>query len=755
MQEFIRRAQANHLPGYEDFLSGLLFARGVRTSAEAEAFLHPSLEALHDPFLLQGMDEAVRMIRLLGKRRARAVVYGDYDVDGIASSVIAQEALRAAGLKCIVYVPDRHQEGYGLNIEAVRHLSSQAELLLTVDCGISSAEEVKLAKQLGMTVIVTDHHQLPDILPPADAIINPLLGDYPFPSLCGAGTAWKLSWALHGRDFAVKQLDLAGLATIADLVPLLDENRVIASFGLKAIAASNRPGIKALIKVSGLEPGKPISSDRVAFALAPRLNAGGRLSTARDALDLLQTGSEQEAEELAQRLNELNLQRQQEERLVIDSCHKNLEDVSLLHRHSLLLCGEGWNKGLVGLAAGRLAETFGLPCLVLSGDGELATGSGRTAGPVDLYAALETCRDLFLRFGGHRAAIGLTLEVKNIPELQRRFEEAVILQLDGRPLSVHVMYDTALSLCEVTIDNIKKLELLAPFGMGNPSPGFLLEGVDLLNARRVGADLKHLKLSFKEGMEVREGIGFGFGDKFASLPPNLHAVVKLSINEFQNRTTPQFQLLALKAGETAFKEDKKLEQQTLMQDIEGIVSNIGMKPALAAQADAVKGSHGSILFCRCESTANEMHSRYPDFQTVSGNLTDRRGSNTILYNTALEAIHAPCESFYFCDGLISPQEAAYAQTLFPQANLYAQTQSAALKSLISSLRHSVDELREIYIKFRRGQCIIEVSPDSERGRAAAKILEEIGLIELNGGSVTVLPVMKADPRDSLIFKLLE
>lgn len=253
---FIQRSSPYQLPGYEDFLSGLLHARGVNTPAEAEAFLYPSMPALHDPFLLHGMEKAVHIIRGMGERRARAVIYGDYDVDGICSCLIAREALEAAGLHCIVYIPDRHQEGYGINQEAVSKLSSQAELLLTVDCGITAVDEVKLAKELGMTIIITDHHQPPQKLPQADAIINPLLGEYPFPSLCGAGTAWKLSLALHGKSFADKQLDLAAMATIADLVPLLGENRIIAFFGLKALAQSNRPGIIALMKVAGLQPGK-------------------------------------------------------------------------------------------------------------------------------------------------------------------------------------------------------------------------------------------------------------------------------------------------------------------------------------------------------------------------------------------------------------------------------------------------------------------------------------------------------------------
>ena len=751
---FVQRSSPYQLPGYEDFLSGLLHARGINTPAEAEDFLYPSMQALHDPLLLQGMDKAVHIIREMGERRARAVIYGDYDVDGICSCLIAKEALEAAGLHCIVYIPDRHQEGYGINREAVLKLSSQAELLLTVDCGITAVDEVKLAKELGMTVIITDHHQPPEKLPQADAVINPLLGDYPFPPLCGAGTAWKLSLALHGQSFADKQLDLAAMATIADLVPLLGENRIIAFFGLKAIAQSSRPGIIALMKVAGLQPGKSVSSDRVAFALAPRLNAGGRLKSAQAALDLVSTNSEDTAQELAQELSELNSRRQQEEREIIRACHQQLESVDLLHRHSILLCAEGWNKGLVGLAAGRLAETYGLPCLVLSQEGEQAAGSGRTAGPVDLYAALHTCQDLFLRFGGHQAAAGLTVDIKNIPELRQRFEEAVKIQLKGEPLVKQIMYDSELDLSKVTVEGIKKLELLEPFGMRNPSPGFLLKDVELLNARRVGADMRHLKLSFRKGSDIRDGIGFGFGEESASVPPRMHAIVKLSINEFQNRINPQFQLQAYKAAKLAFVADVKLERQIILRDIEAIVSKNHLEPAQIMRVDQVEGFFGSLLFCRCETTANRMHNLYPDFLTVTSGYIDRRGNNAVLYNVPLENINAPCESFYFCDGLISPQEADYAQTLFPKARLFSEDKTPQLQVLLASLHHSIEELREIYIKLRQGQCIIEVGPDLERAMAAAKILEEIGLILLNGNNVTLLPVKQADPRESLIYKLL-
>jgi single-stranded-DNA-specific exonuclease len=261
MQAFTQRAQAYRLAGYPDWMARLLHARGVDTPEQAARFLDPALSDLHDPLLLHGMADAVEIINRLGKQKARAVVYGDYDADGLCASVIAQEALRASGLKVIVYIPDRHAEGYGLNEDAVRHLASQAELLLTVDCGITALAEVSLAKQLGMQVIITDHHTPPETLPSADAVINPMLGGYPFTSLCGAATVWKLSWALKGLDFARNQLDLAALATVADMVPLLGENRVIAAYGLRVMATTGRIGLRALMEASGLTWGESLSSE--------------------------------------------------------------------------------------------------------------------------------------------------------------------------------------------------------------------------------------------------------------------------------------------------------------------------------------------------------------------------------------------------------------------------------------------------------------------------------------------------------------
>lgn len=755
MRQFVRRGQPFSIPGYEPWLSLLLHARGIDTPDAAEAFLRPSLSALHDPMLLSGMGQAVRLIKELGGRGARAVVYGDYDVDGICASAIAWDALTAAGLKTVVYIPNRHTEGYGINEEAVRQLAAQAELMLTVDCGITAVREAELARSLGLRLIITDHHRPPEVLPPADAVINPLLGDYPFPYLCGAGAAWKLGWALHGQEFASKQLDLAALATIADMVPLLDENRIIASFGLEAMRTTQRTGLRALMKVSGLEEGKAVSADRVSFGLAPRLNAGGRLATAKLGLDLLTSSRPQEAAELALQLDAINAQRRQEEQRVIEEARTQAAGMNLLRTHSLVVWGEGWNSGVVGLAAGKLAEAYGLPTLVLTLDGGKATGSGRTAGDLDLHAALSGCADLFDRFGGHKAAAGMSLDAAKLEALRSRFEEQIVLQLDGRPLLAQVSYDAELELSDITRANIEKLEQLAPFGIGNPSPAFLLKDVERLFARRVGADEKHLKLSLRKNAEVREGIAFGMGEKLEGMPPALNAVVRLSNNAFRGQVTPQFELVDYQAGERAFEENPGKEADTLLADFEAALK-FGQRPAARLDPPGENfGPQGTLLLCRSFETACRMRALYPDFDVASGSYASPRGISAVLYNVPLEKIDAPCDRLCFCDGSAGALEAALAADRFPEAALCACPPSRQLRDLFTALRLSLDELREIYVQFRAGHGIMDVGRSRHRAMAAALIFMEIGLARLEQGRLELLPVKKADPRDSLVFQCLQ
>lgn len=755
MQRFVKRSEPYQIAGYPDWLSALLYSRGVRTPEEAEAFLQPSFDALRDPFLLPGVTDAVQIIREIAARKGRAAVYGDYDVDGLCACVIMQEALEACGLETLVYIPDRQSEGYGLHAEAVRSLAGQAELLVTVDCGITATEEVALAKELGMRVILTDHHSPPDVLPDADAIINPLLDDYPFPGLCGAGTAWKLVWALCGEDFARGQLDLAALATIADMVPLLDENRAIASLGLAALSQTRRVGLKALMAEAGIPEGQRLSSDRVGYVLAPRLNAGGRLTTAQSALRLLQATDAAEAEELAQELGQLNRQRQAQQLVHTEAALELLGQEDLRQAHSIVVTSEGWNPGVIGLVAGKLAERYGLPSVVLTQVGEICQGSGRSASGIDLYAALHRCADLFERFGGHRAAAGLSLRCEHLPAFKQRFEQAVLAQLDGRPLIRELSYDAELAMEDVNLRSIERLSQLEPFGMGNPAPVFLLSDIEAQGARQVGQEGQHLKLSLRQGSELRDAIAFGMGESLERLPPRLDALVRLSQNRYQGRVSAQCQMQAFRAAGQAFRREDGRALMALLQDLAAAVSNkylpkisLGL---LLEPFGEVDGYRGSLLFCRSFETAEAMHRRYPDFAVEVGTVHDPLAGNCILYGASLSQVQTAYGTIIFCDGLAYEAEAAWAKALFPEARLMAAEPSDALCGMLDELRISVDALREAYVQLR-SQGSLSLPPVQRR--AVLLVLEELELISLDGEAHAMLPLRKCDPMDSALFRLI-
>ena len=403
MLRFVKRGPRDAQPigDLPIWLSALLRARGVDTEEKAQRFLYPSVEHLHDPFLMQGMDKAVRIIREAVAGGFPIIVYGDYDVDGVCATSILLETLREMGADPAFRIPSRHGEGYGLNCEAVREMAETCRLLITVDCGVTNHEEVRLAQMLGMTVIVTDHHQLADTPSPADAVLNPLLGDYPFRRLCGAGVALKLTQALLGMDAVMRRIDLAALATVADIVPLIDENRVIVREGLRLMADSRRPGLHALMAVSDVHP--PVNAGHVGFRLAPRINAGGRLEDAAQGVLLLTAPDAETADPIAMHLESANQQRQAMEQDITQQALSMIpEQVDFLTDRVIILMGEGWNHGVICLVAGRICEKYHFPTIVLTRNEEgIAVGSGRSIPGVNIHGMLMTCKDLFLRFGGH------------------------------------------------------------------------------------------------------------------------------------------------------------------------------------------------------------------------------------------------------------------------------------------------------------------------------------------------------------------
>ena len=547
MQEFRKRftGEAVSIPGLPEWESELLCARGIDSAEKAEKFLHPALEDLLDPMRMAGMDRALRLIRMAIRRGDRILVYGDYDVDGICAVTVLLETLLEEGARASFRIPARHTEGYGLNEKAVREIAEEYQLLITVDCGIANVKEVRLAKELGMTVIVTDHHEIPEELPPADAILDPLLGDYPFRRLCGAGVALKICQAMQGMAGAEKRLEVAALATVADIVPLTEENRIIAREGMLRMEHTERPGLRAMMENAGIA--FPMHADDIAFRLGPRLNAAGRLEEASQGVRLLMTRDPGEAREIADHLEENNRKRQQTESAILTEAMELFpRQVDLRKDRVIILEGEGWNTGLIGLAAGRLCERYHHPAIVLSRQGDSAVGSCRSIPGVNIWQMLNRCGDLLIRFGGHEQAAGLTIAAERIPELRKRLNEAVRAECRDSCFLPVKEYDSCLSLGQVTLEMIRDLEALEPTGCGNPAPVFLCRDAGVQEARRVGRDRSHLKLTLLEGGELRDGIGFGLGSAADRMLRRADVLFRPVRNEFGGRVSPQLQVQAIR-----------------------------------------------------------------------------------------------------------------------------------------------------------------------------------------------------------------
>ena len=522
--------------GIPEPLALLMVQRGVHTPEAARAFLAPHPDQLLDPMRLKDMDHAVRALRQAIQRQERITIYGDYDVDGVTATALLHETLEACGACVAYYIPSRHEEGYGLHREALERLRETTDLLVTVDCGITAADDVAYAYSLGMRVIVTDHHEAPECLPACEAVVNPLLGEYPFPKLCGAGVAFKLAQALRGWEAVLPLLPLVALATVADLVPLLEENRVLTALGLQAMQTDQRPGLRALIEVAGLE-GKPITAGHLGFQIGPRLNAGGRLKHAAQNVALLLTRDMGEAREIAQALNAENTLRQRLEQKTFEAADAWVsQNVDFLSERALVVVGEGWNHGVIGLAASRLVEKYHYPTVVLCREGDQCVGSARSISGIHIHRALSSCAALFTRFGGHSQAAGMTLPNVAVPEFRRLLNEAVRVQEGPDTFLPTERYDAVLTLDTLTIPLLRQLDALAPHGMGNPAPTFCLQGAQVLTARAVGQDQSHLRMRLAQGGAQADAIAFRQAGLLEQLPERLDALIRPSLNTWQGRS---------------------------------------------------------------------------------------------------------------------------------------------------------------------------------------------------------------------------
>ncbi len=492
----------------------VLLARGVTTLEEAGRWLALHTEPSHDPFLLPDMERTVDRLHRAVEQGERICFYGDYDVDGVSATSIYLSFFRSLGANGHVYIPHRLHEGYGLNEDAIWALHRDGvSLVVTSDCGTTSHREIELANRLGLDVVVTDHHQPDEHLPPAMALLNPYRTGtaYPFKGLCSGGLAFKVVQAYqmkYGADFSLDMLyDLVALSTIADIVPLQDENRRFVREGLAQLSRGARCGIRALKQMAGIA--RDCTAETVAFKLAPRLNAAGRLAHALLGVQLLTTESDLEARRLAEELERLNRERQQIEEQI------TTEAMSAIDRDdppaAIVLGAKQWHLGVVGIVAARLVERFHRPAVVMAvNERGIAKGSARTVPGFDLYQALTACRDLLVGYGGHPTAAGLTIQEAHIPEFRERFASLAVAASNGgqRVPALHV--DAEVNLTEVNLRLIRELGTLHPFGAGNPEPTFAVRNLSVLNARVVGE--KHLKLTVRQGNSMTfDSIGFGLG----------------------------------------------------------------------------------------------------------------------------------------------------------------------------------------------------------------------------------------------------
>jgi single-stranded-DNA-specific exonuclease len=539
-------------------LARLLVVRGMTDKQHVEDFLYGGTDLTHDPFLLDGMAAAVERIRRALEAGERIRIYGDYDADGVSSTALMVHLLRQMPCTFDYYIPHRVHEGYGLNKGAIdKAKEAGVSLLITVDTGISAVEQIAYANSLGLDVIVTDHHEPPEQLPEAYALINPKKPNcpYPFKQLAGVGVALKLAQALLGR-WPEELVEYAAIGTIADLMLLQGENRIIVKQGLKALRSTSNAGIKALLGVADI-PVREVNSTHIGFAIAPRINASGRLEKADAAVQLLITESEQEAEMLAYELDALNKERQ---KLVEEMTKQAVAHVEQKKQQTgelppvIVVAHEGWNVGVIGIVASKLVDRFYRPTLVLGIDKEtgMAKGSARSIAGYDLYQALSRCHDLMDHFGGHTMAAGMTLAQEHLPELERRLgllAEEWLAPEDWLPL---LKADLECKLHELTLDGISQLELLGPFGMGNPSPKFVFQDLVLSDVRTMGKEQQHVKLSLRSASHNEappvDAVGFGKGGVIDWLSPAAPVEVlgELSINEWNGVRKPQIMLSDLR-----------------------------------------------------------------------------------------------------------------------------------------------------------------------------------------------------------------
>ena len=527
-----------------ELLATVLVNRGIVDDEEIRVFLNPTRSDFHDPYLMPDMEIAVERIIKAIDNQEKVIIYGDYDVDGITSITVLKKFLKTCGLEADYYIPNRLSEGYGLNKAAIDYIKEKEyTLIITVDCGISGIEEIEYANSLGIETIVTDHHEPMELLPPAVAIVDLKRKDndtYPFKSLAGCGVVFKLTQALGMRlgideKEYLKYLDIVCVGTISDIVPLVDENRVIAKLGLKLVEVTRNPGLKALLNASGY---KVVNSNTISFGIAPRINACGRMGYEEEALKLFLTENLVQASEITERLNKYNRDRQEIEKNIYDEAIKMMEKEDS-NAQSIVLGSNNWHHGVIGIVSSKITEIYFKPSILIFFDGEDGKGSGRSIPGFDLHEALAETAKYLEKYGGHEMAVGLSLKKNNFNRFKEAFEKYVE-EKDITGIVPIIEIDKQISLKDIDSNIVKQLDLLEPFGEANRRPIFVYKNLKIDSIRAL-SDGKHLKMTLKDGNTIVNAIGFNMGQlsKEYMIGDRIDVVGTLEINAYNGREMVQ------------------------------------------------------------------------------------------------------------------------------------------------------------------------------------------------------------------------
>ena len=538
----------------------ILAGRGIRTAAEARSYIRPSLDSLHDPFLMRDMGLAVDRLCQAIDNHERIMVYGDYDVDGTTAVALMYSFLKTQTDNLIYYIPDRYTEGYGISTKGIDTAKEKGcTLVIALDCGIKSVEKMQYAKSIGVDFIICDHHTPGDIIPEAVAVLNMKRADclYPFKELSGCGVGFKLVQAYAQRRLLPMQqvyrlLPLLAMSIASDVVPVTGENRILAFYGLRALNASPSVGVQAIMKVAGIE-GKTVNMSDLVFKFGPRINAAGRIKSGAEAVRLLITDDAEAALRFAQDIDSYNQDRRDKDTKTTDEALEQLQqDPMNATKHTTVVFSPDWHKGVVGIAASRLTETYYRPTIVLTaGDDEIISGSARSVSDFDIYTAIDSCRDLLTNFGGHKFAAGLSMHRKDLPEFQRRFEEYVAAHITPEQQVPTLDIEAEVELSDMNWKMYKILQCLEPFGPGNERPLFLCRHLINNRSTRAVSEGRHLHLDLTDRIVAMDGIAFGQGDKAEHLQNgnSIDICFYLEENTYRGRSTLQMNAQDIKLNE--------------------------------------------------------------------------------------------------------------------------------------------------------------------------------------------------------------